>query len=285
MIPGQTAAKPEPIDELARMGAKAEPLGRAGLQIFQLPDSFRFGEEQVCLAHFASEQIQPRKRLLSARGEKPLRIVDPGSGSGILTLLLSALIPGSRGLAVELMDRPFTLLEANLEANGLFGRFQAEQQDLRRLAVEGIPDELQPASFDLVVANPPYFVPGRGPVRDDSTEGAREIAAAREERHVSLAEYLQCCAAWLAPGGVLTMLHRPDRLTDVLRICNEQGLTVTLLRAITPHAGDKPSAFLLAAKKQPGAGFLWQRDLIVRREDGTYTDELRAYYQETESYD
>ncbi len=278
MIPGRPAEKPLLLSQVEAMGAVLEPLGRNDLMIFQLPDSFRFGEEQVCLAHWAAEQITPRNRLLSARGEKPLRIVDPGSGSGILTLLLSALLPGSEGLAVELMDRPYRLLEANLLVNGLGRRFRAEQRDLR----DGVTPELLPGSFDLVVANPPYFLPGTGPTRDESTEGAREIAAAREEKYISLTEYLRSAADWLCPGGTLALLHRPLRLLDVLAELRTHGLSPTGLRAITPRAGQAPSAFMIAAKKQPTAGFRWQRDLILRNTDGSYTDEVNAYYWEAD---
>ncbi len=285
MIPGRPPQKPDlktELEALEAMGAKREPLGRNQLEIYQLPDSFRFGEEQVCLAHFAASQIPPRRRLLSARGEEPLRILDPGSGSGILTLLLSALIPGSTGLAIEIMERPFTLLRANLAYNGLSQRFRAEKLDLRDLAKKGVSDELGQGTMDLVVANPPYFVPGTGPERDDSTEGAREIAVAREEQLVTLAEYLKVAAAFLKPGGLLTILHRPLRLPDVMAEVKASGLAATSLRAVVPHEGEKPSCFLLAAKKQASAGFTWQRDLVLRRSDGSYTDEVQNYYWESE---
>ncbi len=282
MIPGSWPKPPDLLSQVEAMGAVREPLGRNDLAIFQLPDSFRFGEEQVCLAHFAAEQVTPRRRLLSARGEEPLRILDPGSGSGILTLLLSALIPGSRGLAIEIMERPFTLLQANLGLNGLSTRFRAENLDLRALARDGIPEALEPGTMDLVVSNPPYFLPGTGPERDESTEGAREIAVAREERLVTLEETVEVAAKFLKPGGILTMLHRPLRLPDVFRALEAKGLAVTKLRAMTPHAGDKPSAFLLAAKKQAQAGFTWQRDLVIRHADGSYTDEVDHYYWESD---
>lgn len=284
MIPQQPAKKPPLVRELEAMeGLVREDLGRGGLEMFQLKDSFRFGEEQVLLAHWAAGLLPPRRRLLSARGEKPLRTVEPGCGSGILTLLISALIPGSEGLGVELMDRPFKLAQANILLNQLGSRFRILQGDLRSFAKQGLPPEAEAGSFDLVLANPPYFRPGSGPARSEATEGEREMAAAREERYVSLGEYLSCCAAWLAPGGQIAMLHRPERLVDCFAEAGRAGLRVTRLRAITPKAGAAPSAFLLAAKKQPEAGFVWERDLIVREADGRYTLEVAAFYPEEEN--
>lgn len=310
MIPGRPARRPEALEALEAIevpeapeapeaseaqaaleaiasyeGLSWESLGRGGLKIAQLKDSFRFGEEQVLLAHWAADLIAPRKRLLSARGEKPLRVADAGCGSGILFLLLSALLPGSRGLGAEVMERPLSLARANIAANGLTGRFEALRLDLRQLAREGFPAEACPGTFDLVVGNPPYFVPGTGPARDLSTEGAREIAAAREERLVSLGEYMTCVAKWLAPGGQAAILQRPGRLTDTLREAERAGLTVTRLREILPRAGEAPSAFLLSAAKQPGAGFNWQRPLIIRRADGSYTNEVESFYTDPEAED
>lgn len=281
MIPGRPARKPELLKELESYpGLVREALGRNDLEIFQLKDSFRFGEEQVLLAHWAAKLIAPRRRLLSARGEKPIFTVEPGCGTGILTLLISALIPGSRGLGVELMERPYKLAKANMYLNELSGRFEILQGDLRAYARQGLPDAARPGRFDLVLANPPYFLPGTGPERDSSSEGAREIAAAREERYVSLAEYLRCCADWLAPGGQVALLHRPGRLADCFAEAGKAGLTVTKLRAVTPRAGAAPSAFLLAAGKNPKAGFTWERDLIIRLDDGRYTPEVAAFYPE-----
>ena len=281
MIPNRPPEKPPLLKEIEAMdGLYWEDLGRQGLRIAQLKDSFRFGEEQVLLAHWAAGLIKPRRRLQSARGQKPLRTVDPGCGNGILTLLISALIPGSEGLGVELMERPFKLACANIYANKLSGRFRILRGDLRRYAQDGIPAEASPGSFDLVLGNSPYFLPGTGPSRDESTEGAREIAAAREERFVSLEEYMKCCGNWLAPGGQAAFLQRPERLRDCFREAAAAGLQVTRLRAIVPRPGRAPSAFLMAAKKDPAAGFVWERALIIRREDGRYTDETASFYPE-----
>lgn len=281
MIPGQPAKKSDRLKELEAMeGLVREPLGRADLEIFQLKDSFRFGEEQVLLAHFAASLIPARRKLLSARGEKPVRTADPGCGNGILSLLISALIPGSEGLGVELMPRPLKLAQANMEMNRLDGRFRMIRGDLRAYARDGLPAEAEPGSFDLVIGNMPYFVPGTGPERDLSTEGAREIAAAREEIYVNMKEYVRCSAAWLAPGGQIAFLQRPERLADLMAEADRAGLRVTRLRAIVPRAGEKPSAFLLAAGKDPSRAFVWQRDLVLRREDGRYTDEVSGFYPE-----
>lgn len=282
MIPGNPAPRPQILKALdAYPELKWEELGRNDLKIAQLPDSFRFGEEQILLAHWAADLLTPTMRLQSARGDRPVKIVDPGAGSGILSLMLSALIPGCRGLALEIMDRPYALLQANLLSNGLMPQFQAVQGDLRQLAQTGIPDDLWPGQADLVIANPPYFAAGTGPDRAEGTPGAKEIAVAREERLVNLDEYISCCARWLAPQGSLAILHRPDRLADVILACDRYGLRVSRLRALVPHEGEKPQAFFLAAKKQGKSQLRWQRDLVIRLADGRYTPEVQAFYEET----
>lgn len=288
MIPGQFAKEDPLMKELKQIdGLLWEDLGRGNLKFAQIKDSFRFGEEQICLVHWASSLLTAHRKAEALQRNKAIRIADPGSGSGILTILASALIPNSEGIAIELMKRPFTLLQANIRYNGLHRRFQPIHADIRKYledfqstAETRVLPAIECNSYDLILANPPYFLPGHGPERDLTSEGDREIAVAREESHVSLEEYLLFCKKLLSASGSLAMLHRPERLRDCFAAMEKVGLRVSTMRAITPRVGAKPSAVLLAATKRKHTQFRWQKDLILRDENGDYLPEVASFYNE-----
>ena len=290
MIPTFPPQKPQLLQEVEAMpGFAWEDLGLGDLKIGQVKDSFRFGEDQVVLAHWAADLMSARLRLKSSRGERPLMLADMGAGNGILLLLLSQIIPGSKGLGIELMDRPYKLLQANFMVNRLNTRFLPVQANLEELVGKPWPQwalsdgtPLEANGFDLVVSNPPYFLPGKGPARPEETPGDIENIAAREERFASLETFFRNIKKALGPGGKAAILHRSDRLRDVLWAARDVGLYPVRLRAITPRAAEKAGSFLLCLQKDPTQQFIWERDLVMRRPDGTYTMEVAGYYPEEE---
>lgn len=281
MIPNQPAQKPQLLKLIESYpGLRRENLGRGGLSMYQIEDSFRFGEEQVCFTHWVSNHIGQRPKARSARGESPLQLLDIGSGSGILTLLLSQLIPGSTGMALEVMDRPFALLQANLYTNALDQRFQAVQGDVRAWVRQGVPEEHRRKRFNLIVLNPPYFLSGRGPERREENAGDLERMVAREESLASLEEFLSLASSLLAPGGKVFVLHRPERLTDIILDAQRCKLQATALRPVLPRFGQKASAIFVLLEKNIQKQFIFEKDLVLRREDGSYTLEVQGFYTE-----
>ncbi len=128
-----------------RPGGDSDRLAFASLVVRQPCRGYRFAVDSVLLADFAAP--------LCGRS-----VVDLGTGSGIVLLLLARLCPGlSRGVGVELQPELFECARANIEANGLSGRIEALLGDFR----EDLPGAAA-GSFDLVVANPPYRPVGTG---------------------------------------------------------------------------------------------------------------------------
>ena len=137
--------------------------------------------------------------------------------------------------------------------------------DLRQVS------SLLPAGgMDWAVANPPYFPVGSGPV------GRR--AQARREDTLSLEELCRAAAWLLKWGGGFTLVHRPERLAEVmwqLKTCGLEPKRLKLLR----HQAQKPVSLLLVeAKKGAAPGLLLEPDLILRDEAGRETAQCRALY-------
>ena len=112
----------------------------------------------------------------------PTRFVELGSHSGIISVLLTSLMPQSSGLGVELIARQVELMQRNIRLNRLTDRLIAMQGDIRELA-EQPQSALESAwgSYDFVVCNPPYGVPGRGLPPCPAGAYGYEKQVAREE--------------------------------------------------------------------------------------------------------
>ncbi len=277
MIPNSPAQIPDYLEKIKDYpDLTLEELGRNNLRFFQLEDSFKFGNEQVFLAHFASSLLTIKNMKDLENRRRDFKILDPGAGSGILTVLSSALIPNSTGLAVEIMKRPSELLDANLKINALTKRFEALNADIKDL----MESASTPRDFDMAICNPPYFKLNSGPVRDMSTDGGREVGSAKEEMHISLDQYIEFVSKSLKNNGTMAMVHRPERLADVISIAIKHGLHPFRLRQVKTKEYANPKVFLLACKKSKNVSFKWDEDLIVYKEDGVYTEEVAKFYEE-----
>lgn len=201
---------------------KPETLGPFTLR--QEPNVFPLGSDTLALGDFASLR----------RGEQ---VCDLGCGSGALGLLLLRREPSLELTALELDAAAVRLARENFTANGLPCR--VIRGDLRQVRT------LLPAGgFGLAVSNPPYFPAGSGasggPARMEETCTLDELCAA---------------AAWLLKnGGRFALVHRPERLCDLLFSLRVHGLEPKRLQFLRPAASRPPAAVLLEAKKQGRPG-------------------------------
>ena len=155
-----------------------------------------------------------------------------------------------------------------VSASGLEGRVIPVEGDLRRL-----PASLAPGSFDLVVCNPPYYPPAGGKL---SADGARRTA--RSETEASLADLCAAVSYLLRWGGKFCLVHKPERLADVLCALRDAGTEAKRLRFVHSRAADPPSLFLAEGCRGGRPGITVEPPLILQNGDGTPTAELNAIY-------
>ena len=129
---------------------------------------------------------------------------------------------------------------------------------------------LPPGGFDGCVANPPYFPVGSG------ASGAR--ANARSEVTLTLKELCRAAQWLLTYGGRFALVHRPERLADLMEALRAHQLEPKRLRLLRHWAEKPPSLLLLEAKKGAKPGLVWEPDLILRDEDGQESAAYRALY-------
>ena len=195
-----------------------------GYHIIQDPQSFCFGVDAVCLANFA--QIK--------KGET---VLDLGTGTGIIPILLCAKTEGRHFTGLEIQPKMADMARRSVQMNGLSDRIQIELGDIKKGA------ELYPPNyFDAVTVNPPYMNQ-KGGVLNESD--ARTIS--RHEIACSLADVVALSAKVLKTGGRMYMVHRPHRLTDVLCTLRRASMEPKQLQFVQSSPSHEPSMVLIEA--------------------------------------
>lgn len=197
-----------------------------------------------------------------------LRVCDLGSGTGLLGLLLLQRQKNMTVTGVECSERAAALADKCGMENGISDHFSTILGDLRQIR------QLLPANgFDLVVSNPPYFSPNGGKL-----SASPHLQAARAELTCTLEE-LCAAAAWLLRwGGSFCLVHRPERLTDLLCALRGASLEPKRLRTVVKRPESAPSLVLIEARRGGKPGLTIEAPLILQTPDGSPTEELDRIY-------
>lgn len=223
-----------------------------GVVLYEQDAQFRLSTDSVACAWFA-------------RFAKHSKIADLGCGSGAISLMLLASDPTLAVTGMELQPEAAAMAKENAIQNNV--NFTALQGDLRAIR------ELLPAnSMDGVISNPPYFPVGSGKA------ASGPLAQARSEETCSLAQL--CGAAdWLLRwGGKFVLVHRPERLADLICELRSRNLEPKRIRFVR-HRPDSPvSLVLLEARKGGKPGLSYEPDLVLFDQNGSKTEEYRKMY-------
>lgn len=218
-------------------------------------ESFKLSTDSVLLADFAN----------SSRAR---RILDLGSGAGVLCVLLGSKNPEAEIVGIELQEDFAALSRENLSENGL-NNAGIINADLR-----GYRDLFPAESFDLVVTNPPYF-----PENSGYSAPSSHRAAAREEKTCTLADVCACARFALRWGGSLALVHRPERLSELFCAMTAAGIEPKRLRMVCHKAGRAPSLVLVEGRRGGKPGLVIEPPLLLTDEDGKDTGEIEKIYR------
>lgn len=200
-------------------------------------------------------------------------VCDLGCGCGAISLLLCGQYPRLRVTGIELQPDAAACAGQNSLDNGLQDRFQVIQGDLRAHRVL-----FAPGTFCAVIANPPYYPAGSG-----RAPASPALAAARTELTCTLDELCQCAAWLLTTGGGFTLVHKPERLADIICSLRAHALEPKRLRFVRHTAAAPVSLVLLEARKHAGPGLCYDPDLVLFTPDGAETAEYRKIYHRQEA--
>ena len=242
------------MTELVKNQERLDDLNIKGLFLIQNPKGFCFGLDAVLLVHFA--KAKPEETVL-----------DIGTGTGIIPILMSAYYPQTTYQAIEIQADYADMARRSVEYNGLQERITIQQGDLRKM------EELFPLSFfDRITVNPPYMNSGLVPTQEDK-------AIARHEICCDLETIIAKAAQHLKPQGGFCMVHRPNRLPEVICLLRKYRLEPKRLRLVQPKSGEEPNLFLMEAVRGGGAYLRVEPTLVIYQPDGSYTPEIYEIYR------
>ncbi|MFC2662041.1 MAG: tRNA1(Val) (adenine(37)-N6)-methyltransferase [Eubacterium sp.] len=257
------------------MTRRVDETGFGDLKIIQDPEAFCYGVDAVLLAGFTAD-------ILKRNRKNPDKLMDLGTGNGIVPLILShkTEIPALHGM--EFQENNVRLAEETAVLNGMHERIQIWHADVSEVLAEiKDPDEEENAvwkkfrrSFDVVTSNPPYTRRMSGAVSRASAK-----ALARHETTADLSMFLELASQLLKEKGDLFMVHRPQRLVDILAEGRRFRLEAKDLQMVSGHEGEKPNIVLVHMVKGGGVELNVLPQLAVRDKSGNYTSQMKKIYE------
>lgn len=226
-----------------------------GYKIIQKTNSFRYGVDAVLLADFANIR-------------KDHSVIDLGTGTGIIPILIYARKQPSEITAVEIQQDMAEMAERSVRLNGLEEHIRVLHMDLK-----DAPELLGKAKYDYVVSNPPYVKKECGINNPSETK-----AIARFEIMCSLEELLSTAKELLKPGGKLCMVHRTDRLADIIYEMRSIGIEPKRIRFVHPSIGKRPNLLLIEGARGGNKELRFMDPLYIHDEAGNYTEEIYRIY-------
>lgn len=190
---------------------------------------------------------------------KNARVLDLGSGGGTLGLLLCARDTACCVTGIECCEAAHAVAEENIARNSLEARLSSICGDLRQFS--GGP-------FHCCVSNPPYFSSG---------PASRQHATARREDHCSPAELFAAVARNLKYGGDFYLVHKPERLAELIACGAKENLEAKRLRLVRHKEGDEISLILLSFRKGGKPGLIIDEAFLFHT-DGTPSDYYKSVY-------
>lgn len=237
------------------MSISIEDFASKNLKILQDKESFCFGIDAVILSSFVKIR----------RLEKT---VDLGTGTGIIPLLLASSYADNSFTGLEIQEDAVNLARKSVSLNGLDGRVEIVHGDLKNA-----PEVFGKNTFDVVTANPPYIRETHGKCSDSD-----KVAFARREILCTLSDVVKSAAALLKADGRFYMIHRPERLAEIIVEFSKNRMEAKRLRFVHPKAGAAPTMLLIEGRKNAKPGLLVEKPLVVYNADGKYTDEVLSIY-------
>lgn len=236
-------------------GERIDDLERNGYKIIQSRDKFSFGMDAVLLSGFAV--VKP--------GEN---VIDLGTGTGIIPILLEAKTEGRHFTGLEIQEESAGMAARSVKLNSLEEKIDIVAGDIKEAA------RIFPkSSFDVVTVNPPYMNDSHGIKNPDLPK-----AIARHEILCTLDDVVRNSAELLRPMGRMYMVHRPYRLIEIISSLREHGLEPKRLKFAHPLADREANMVLIEAIRGARPEVRVEKPIIVFKSPGIYSDEIRDIY-------
>lgn len=238
-----------------REDERIDDLQRNGYRIIQKKKGFCFGMDAVLLSGFA-------------RVKEGETVLDLGTGTGIIPILLEAKTEGKHFTGLEIQEEVAEMASRSVALNGLEERVAILRGDIKEAS-----QLLGRASFDVVTSNPPYMNEQHG------LKNPQEMKAiSRHEVLCTLDDVCREAAALLKPGGRFYMVHRPHRLAEIISVLKQYKLEPKRMKLVHPFVDKEANMVLLEAVRGGRSMMKVEAPIIVYKEPGVYTEEIYTIY-------
>lgn len=234
---------------------RIDDLQRKGYRLIQSPGRFCFGMDAVLLSGFATVK-------------KGGKMLDLGTGTGIIPILMEAKTSGSSFTGLEIQEESVDMARRSVALNNLEDKVKIVTGDIKEAS-----DIFGKGGFDVVTSNPPYMIYQHGLV---NTELPKTIA--RHEVLCSLEDVVSQAAALLKQGGHFYMVHRPFRLAEIFSMMTKYRLEPKRMQLVYPYIDKEPNMVLIDGMLGANSRITVEKPLIVYNKDGTYTDDIYDIY-------
>ena len=226
-----------------------------GLKIIQNKNGFCFGIDSVLISDFA-------------KNIKNKKVIDLGTGTGIINILLSGKTNNCDFVGVEIQQEVAEMAERSIKLNNLEGKIKIINESILNLK-----NTFERKEFDVVVTNPPYKKINTGIINKEDKK-----IISRHEITASLEDFIQTASYLLKDYGEFYMVHRPDRLVDIFSIMRREKREPKKIRFVYPDKNKKANLVLIKGVKLGNPFLEYDDNLYVYDENGNYTKEILEIY-------
>jgi tRNA1(Val) A37 N6-methylase TrmN6 len=231
-------------------------LNYRNLKIIQRKDGFNFSLDSVMLANFVTIN------------KKAKHICDLGTGNAPIPLIMSTRTDASI-VGVEIQEISKDLAERSIKMNKLEDQISIVHDDLK-----GVHLHLGSDKFDVVTCNPPFFKVGETPHLNES----EYKMIARHEIHATLEDVIRAAKALLKNNGYFAMVHRPERLLEILEFMKLHNIEPKRVQFVYPKKDKDANILLIEGRKNGNSGLKILPPLYSHKSNGDYTDEVMAMF-------
>ena len=227
------------------------------MYIYQDSEMFNFSLDSVLLANFVTIN------------KKDTKIMDIGCGNAPIPLILSTRT-SSKIIGVEIQKDVYDLAVLSIKENKLENQIEIINRDINELY-----EELESDTFDVITCNPPYFKYSETSNINDS----EYKVIARHELMLDVERLLKISRKLLRNNGTLAIVHRPERLMDILIEMRNNNIEPKKIQLIYPNKDKEANILLIEGTKNGNPGMKILPPLYAHDKDGNYTDEIKKYFE------
>ncbi|MBR3898228.1 MAG: tRNA1(Val) (adenine(37)-N6)-methyltransferase [Bacilli bacterium] len=199
--------------------------------------------------------------------ETAKEILDIGTGNGPIPLILSTKTKANI-TGIEIQKEVYELAKESVKINNLENQIKIINCDIKEYPFET-------ETFDIITCNPPYFE-----VKEKSKFNKNDYKTiARHEVTLNLDELLKISRKLLKNGGTLGLVHRPERLIDILTIMRKNNIEPKKIRLVYPKKDRNANILLIEGKKNGNKGLKILPPLYSHTSKGDYTEEIKKYFE------